>query len=251
MGRRGRPTLLQRTGEAAAYAAIQAQEPTKSDRTHQNQLYQSFGDAFIDEHADTITHAADLKRARGACEQIGRIVQAGKLDSDTIAQQAKVAADALHTGSTAKQAEAFFRHGRLNGDWLESLLTPITDSTKKDPEECEDCFVGRYTKEVPSDALSMLEAIMLINILDNVDNALHRKPLDLLEGETKADIIQTANAIRAKLARIYLDEPPWKKPTAPKQQGPQVIEVTVKPTHALQGPKKVIVSPGGAEGAAR
>ena len=213
MATRGRPTLFQTTTHLKTLRETYSADTT--DRTNANRFYQQVAvDTLIEPNRDSIPGADRLEKARGCLEQLGRMIDSGTMDTGDILIQAQIAAKALEDGRTVKQVEKYLRDGRrgsFDTASIEAATNKQPTTHKKDPEECEDCFVGRYTKEVPSDALSMLEAIMLINILDNVDNALHRKPLDLLEGETKADMIQTANALRTKLAHIYLDNPPWEK----------------------------------------
>ena len=207
MASKGRPNIEQLTGQGQALATIRDFEPDKTARTHQNMLYQAMGDKFVTDHADEIPGAERLRKGRGCLEQLGRmIIQYGDA---SIVEGAKIAADALNSGITVKQTESFLRHARTTGKFDESLLIPPSKleaaTSKKDTAACDDCFVNRYIKKVPHDALTRLEVIMLIDILNNVDNALHRRKLDLLEGETKADIIQNAKALREKLAHIYID----------------------------------------------
>ena len=120
------------------------------DRTARNHIYQAYGAYFLKENEAAIPYAEKLYKAKGCLEQLGRWDQTIEYHSPVDAKwetddykiaikQAGIAASALNNGSTAKQVEAYLRHGRLTGEWDEALLTTTrkTDPKKPDPSATE------------------------------------------------------------------------------------------------------------------
>ena len=235
----------------------------KTDRTNANRFYQQVAvDSILEPNRASIPGVDRLERARGCLEQLGRMMEKGMGAGDVL-QQAQIAADALANGRTVKQVEIYLRHGRISGYFdaaaflSEDYHQLTAPSKKKNTPECDDCFVDRYMREVPRDALTRLEAIMLIDILNNVDDALHRRKLDLYMWGTKADMVQSAEALRAKLIKIYFDGDEKKatdarrksKPAKPtnRPQGPTLVEVETVPTREPQGPTLIEVRTVGSD----
>lgn len=97
-----------------------------TDRTETNRFYQLLALKLVSDNAAAIPNIDRFKKAKSCMEQIGRMIDT--IDDTAIIKQAKIAADALSTGCTVKQAEAYLRHGRTTGEWNESLLTATREA---------------------------------------------------------------------------------------------------------------------------
>lgn len=107
-----------------------------TSRTDANRLFQAWGEKFITDHADEIPGAERLLKGRGCLEQLARMI-AKRIRTATILKQAKIAADALNAGHTVKQVESYLRHGRITGEWNESLLTATMEAVSNTAKSVE------------------------------------------------------------------------------------------------------------------
>lgn len=104
------------------------------DRAEKNRQFQAMGEKFVKEYPLAMGHLT-MKwfiAAKGCMEQLGRMVKA-EMEADAIAKQAKIAAAAINEGRTVKQVEAYLRHGRITGEWNESLLTATREAATAKP----------------------------------------------------------------------------------------------------------------------